>query len=374
MSAVHWAAYFKDTSVELLKLYSLYGADFVTLKTGKGLTALDIARERKNEVATQFIENLEERKVAARKLFEMEVMLQAMRLEAEKQIIDAKLTSLKEQLEILREVTASSLSQHLTSHTIDTTVEKIEEALSRTRTASTFNAASVVDQYLVAGDDASSNFAPRRLSGLKLLNGGEGLKVCHETSQILPTFAHKESTDSYRLVDKPENNFFAPVNRTIQIVTTMNDVFISHNWGDPPDYKNHERVSKFARALKDRGFVVWIDYERLTGNILAQISDGLARSRVFVACITRQYMAKIKAGSQVGGKDWCEVEFSEAVMLLGKSRMIPIVFESESLKPEEWWGPVGTMLRGSLYIDYCADDRLPNAVETLADRLILLKT
>ena len=119
--------------------------------------------------------------------------------------------------------------------------------------------------------------------------------------------------------------------------------------------------------------MVWIDGERLSGNILAQISKGVEGSCSFAACITPTYVDKVEAGSQDGAdNDWCALKFSYALNFLKKSRMIPIITSSESVYIDNWIGPVRMVLCDILYVDASSEDKLKRAAEEIVARIAKL--
>jgi hypothetical protein len=72
------------------------------------------------------------------------------------------------------------------------------------------------------------------------------------------------------------------------------DVFLSHDWGkDERNRDNHQRVAKINELLKARGFRTWFDNDRMTGDIVAQMCDGVEKSALFVSFITSRYVSKV---------------------------------------------------------------------------------
>jgi len=150
-------------------------------------------------------------------------------------------------------------------------------------------------------------------------------------------------------------------------------LFLGHNWGAPPAYANHHHVMALASALQRLGLIVWIDGERLSGKILAQITSGVEDSVVFVACVTPTYLEKIKAASRDGAdNDWCEQEFSYAHDVLGVSHMIATVTDPAALNPKQWVGPVRFVLGGALFVDASSSDKVQGAAAEIAARIAKL--
>ena len=80
-------------------------------------------------------------------------------------------------------------------------------------------------------------------------------------------------------------------------------MFLSHDWGkDDKGRDNHARVATINTMLKERGLRTWFDNDRMTGDIVAQMCDGVEKSAVFVSCVTARYVSKV-------GAVWCNVSF-----------------------------------------------------------------
>eukprot|EP00961_Rhodomonas_salina_P214508 2897033-Rhodomonas_salina.5 len=151
------------------------------------------------------------------------------------------------------------------------------------------------------------------------------------------------------------------------------DVFGSHNWGNDEEGRdNHRRVKNLFVELKRAGFSVWVDEGTLehAGNaqgIHAQICSGVDQSCLFVACITRLYMRKIRDGNPNGGLDNCQAEFNYAVNRKQSGCMVALVMEPFCLSVQNWSGPVGMALGTKLYIDFSDDTKLSSACQSLAE-------
>ena len=125
-----------------------------------------------------------------------------------------------------------------------------------------------------------------------------------------------------------------------------------------------------ARALQQLSLSVWIDSERLAGNILGQITRGVEESIVFVVCVTPTYMAKVQAGAEERAEnDWCAQEFSYAHDVLGASRMMAVVVDAAALNPKTWVGPVRFVLGGALYVDASSADKVQTAALEISMRI-----
>eukprot|EP00047_Mylnosiga_fluctuans_P012056 m.24296 g.24296 ORF g.24296 m.24296 type:complete len:341 (+) comp3994_c0_seq2:169-1191(+) len=109
--------------------------------------------------------------------------------------------------------------------------------------------------------------------------------------------------------------------------------FLSHNWGDAPDHSNHQLVMRVCCALRDLGLSLWFDEERLSGDILREISDGLEASATVVCFITQAYLNKVQRDPRDG--DYCQMEFSTAHGCRS-GRMIAVPVEEGVLVPRRW--------------------------------------
>jgi hypothetical protein len=68
------------------------------------------------------------------------------------------------------------------------------------------------------------------------------------------------------------------------------DVFLTHDWGtDEENRNNHERVSKINEALKIKGLVTWFDSDRMEGNIVKMMCDGIDNAQLILTFISQRY-------------------------------------------------------------------------------------
>jgi hypothetical protein len=137
------------------------------------------------------------------------------------------------------------------------------------------------------------------------------------------------------------------------------DVFLSHDWGDDQyGRNNHARVSKINDALKTRGFRTWFDNDRMVGDIVAQMCDGVENSAVFVSFVTKRYTNKVASADD----DNCKAEFSYAVRMRGTKNCIPVVMEDQMKSTASWAGPVGMRLGDVLYVSMWDNDISPGVI------------
>jgi len=94
-----------------------------------------------------------------------------------------------------------------------------------------------------------------------------------------------------------------------QPLADVYDAFFSHAWGR--NSETHQSVMKIYGALKNR-VQVWIDEEKMNGNVSAAMAAGIQRSNCVVVFITELYATKIAGKSPSGNKDNCFLEFDYA--------------------------------------------------------------
>ncbi|RYH20274.1 TIR domain-containing protein [archaeon] len=150
----------------------------------------------------------------------------------------------------------------------------------------------------------------------------------------------------------------------------LTDCFLTHDWGtDELGRSNHERVAKVNSSLKERGFVTWFDSEKLVGNILAQMCNGIDRTKCVIVFITKNYVDKV---SSENANDNCQLEFSYAVRQKSAKVMIPVVMEGRMRDTSQWRGAVGMALGGSLYIDLVQDHNWDQQMDELGKYILSL--
>ena len=70
---------------------------------------------------------------------------------------------------------------------------------------------------------------------------------------------------------------------------------------------NHERVSRVNAALQAAGLVTWFDEERMHGDVVAQMTDGIDHSSLVLVFITHNYINKVAGFGPNGANDNCKV-------------------------------------------------------------------
>ena len=101
------------------------------------------------------------------------------------------------------------------------------------------------------------------------------------------------------------------------------DCFLSHDWGvDGHGRKNHDRVARINDLLKENGINTWFDAEKMTGNIIEKMCEGIEYTKCIIVFITNNYINKVGGPN---GKDNCKREFNHAINFHGPEKMIAVV-------------------------------------------------
>lgn len=144
----------------------------------------------------------------------------------------------------------------------------------------------------------------------------------------------------------------------------LTDCFLSHDWGeDEQGRKTHDRVARVNESLKSRGIITWFDAEKMEGNIVQQMSNGIDNTQCVLVFVTRNYMNKV-AGTNAN--DNCQLEFQYGLRKKSAALMLPIVMEERMKNSNKWKGPVGFALGGLLYSNLISDDEWETKMDTLA--------
>lgn len=89
----------------------------------------------------------------------------------------------------------------------------------------------------------------------------------------------------------------------------MTDVFLTHDWGADVGHSNHQRVSQVNDWLKAKGVTTWFDKDRLTGEVVDEITFAIENTKLAVVFVTKRYMEKVNSANP---KDNCRKEFKFA--------------------------------------------------------------
>lgn len=151
----------------------------------------------------------------------------------------------------------------------------------------------------------------------------------------------------------------------------MTDVFLTHDWGKELNRDNHDRVRQVNKALKAKGLLTWFDDEKMHGNIMTQMTNGIDRAQCVVVFVTRRYIEKVGGTNE---QDNCKLEFGYASRRKTAARMVPVVMEARMRDTATWSGEVGMVLGGNLYVDmseeFTQEDYLAKVVESLYQSIV----
>jgi len=172
-------------------------------------------------------------------------------------------------------------------------------------------------------------------------------------------------------VDPRRESLPVRISKRISGVFTTNsrttDCFLTHDWGaDELNRDNHFRAAKVNDALKDRGLSTWFDEDRLTGDIVQQITRGIQSSKRVIVFVTLRYMEKLE---REDGVDYCRNEFLTAANIKGGQNMIPCVMEPRMLDQSKWTGPLQFHLGTKLYVDFTTDEKVISNIGALVQRI-----
>lgn len=149
------------------------------------------------------------------------------------------------------------------------------------------------------------------------------------------------------------------------------DAFLTHNWGyDEEGRDNHSRVKLFNEELKKQGFEeTWFDEERMTGNVVDQMCNGLNRSKFAIVFVTQKYITKVDGKGPNGANDNCKKEFEYASRRLGADRLILVVMEKVCADTSKWTGPLSFELGSHLYYSFTKNDQLKECVDCVCSEM-----
>ena len=82
----------------------------------------------------------------------------------------------------------------------------------------------------------------------------------------------------------------------------------------------------------------------MTGDIVAQMTQGIDDSSVVIVCVTQEYIEKVSGKGPKGAGDNCKIEFDYTMRRKGPEMVVPVVMEPICLNPREWEGAVGAQV------------------------------
>ena len=152
-------------------------------------------------------------------------------------------------------------------------------------------------------------------------------------------------------------------------LNTKFDVFLTHDWSnDELSRNNHDRVSKVNKWLKENGIICWFDEERMKGNIVQQMCNGIDNASIVIVFITKNYITKIVGRGPKEQGDNCLIEYNYCLNRKTTSKMLAVVHESCCFNTQLWVGPVG-LLGPTLYIDNTSDDKFEKNMQILLSQI-----
>eukprot|EP00794_Sanderia_malayensis_P016714 gene16714-18408_t len=107
-------------------------------------------------------------------------------------------------------------------------------------------------------------------------------------------------------------------------------IMLSYQWDD------QKMVKDIAAALKERGYNVWIDVEKMQGNIYDAMADGVEQASVVVVCVSRKYK----------NSNNCRAEVQRSHEL--KKTILPLMMEKD-YRPDGW---LALIISGIKYIEF----------------------
>ena len=117
-------------------------------------------------------------------------------------------------------------------------------------------------------------------------------------------------------------------------------IMISYQWD------SQSEVLKLYEALKDYGYRLWIDKEKVHGNIYDRMAEGVKDSSIILLCMTKKYE----------DSDNCKSEYSYAKEC--KKRIIPIYFEEDY----KAGGGLAIIIAGKRYFDFRSKDNFDSEI------------
>jgi GTPase SAR1 family protein len=132
------------------------------------------------------------------------------------------------------------------------------------------------------------------------------------------------------------------------------DVFLSHDWGKDNTI-NHEKVKMINEALQKKGLITWFDEEKMKGDLIDRMTEGIEKTKCVLVFVTENYRNKVNGLEK---RDNCCIEFSHATFQKGPQKMISIVMEKEMRNTRDWKGPIGAALQKHIYYDFSEIDFL----------------
>eukprot|EP00026_Physarum_polycephalum_P004226 Phypoly_transcript_04243.p1 GENE.Phypoly_transcript_04243~~Phypoly_transcript_04243.p1 ORF type:complete len:466 (+),score=56.39 Phypoly_transcript_04243:731-2128(+) len=120
--------------------------------------------------------------------------------------------------------------------------------------------------------------------------------------------------------------FKTPAQPTVVDTANKKHVMISYNWDDQPI------VIQIADAIKEHGYSVWLDIEKMAGSILGTMAQAIENAEIVVMCISQKY------------KDSPNCRLEGEYCISRKLPFVPLMMQ-HGYKPDGWLGiALGTKL------------------------------
>ncbi|XP_072031673.1 uncharacterized protein [Amphiura filiformis] len=137
---------------------------------------------------------------------------------------------------------------------------------------------------------------------------------------------------------------------TTSAETDLPHVMISYQW----DVQNRMIVLK--NLLTSRGYKVWMDIEKMEGNILAAMANAVEKAAVILICVSRKYK----------DSESCRTEASYAYKK--RRAMIPLMMD-DGYDPDGWLGAlIGVKLYFTMFSEDMVHKQLANVLQELGTR------
>ncbi|XP_072035924.1 uncharacterized protein [Amphiura filiformis] len=170
-------------------------------------------------------------------------------------------------------------------------------------------------------------------------------KPSDEKSLDPPQKASPEPSDN--LEKTPED---PPPSYQESTETSSSHVMISYQWD------HQERALKVRDQLKASGYNVWMDVDKMEGNILVAMANAVEKADVILLCVSRAYK----------GSANCQTEANYSYGL--KKPMIPLLVEAD-YKADGWLGALIAMkLYTRAYSDGILEKDMPALIRELGNR------
>ena len=114
------------------------------------------------------------------------------------------------------------------------------------------------------------------------------------------------------------------------------------------------------------GLKVWLDRDRLTGNVTEQMCSGIDNSDLVVVFVTQRYESKITGTNDA---DNCKKEFQYATLKKTSKRMLAVIMEDEMKDQTKWKGILAMELGSKLSFRFRRSGNLVEECQRLAEQI-----